>query len=444
MLHPQPHQLLRRRVHWLNRLQRTATSMLLILSSACTIALLFMLIRSLIWTRRFLRGISNYPSSPPATLALDAPRAVVVLAVRGQDPFLARCIESLLNQNYPNYILRIVIDSESDPSVPVIEGAVSMYSTERVRVEYLYDVRETCGAKNSALLQVVESLEPADSAIVVVDSDVVAYADWLGDLMQPLLDPKVGVSTGMRWYTPASSELGTLVRYVWNIGSVPEMVAFQVPFGGSCAYRRDVLEGGLAERWSQCLFDDCVVPSVLKPLGLELRVVPRAIMANCESISLGRCFEFLRRQMLNAMCYAPAGHWVLAGSLMMAASMFGGFGLLFAAISQSDQTALTIVATGLALYVVGMAGCAVILEMKLRPILRQSGQIVPSLPLKVFFVGGLTVVMYTSATIGACFLRRVSWRGLAYRRVGYDQFRMEEHRPYKSSTTFAQAEHASV
>ena len=417
--------------------------MILILSSLCVAALLFMLIRSVVWTWRFLTGISNYPSSESTVSMSDSPRAVVVLPVRGQDPFLARCIEGLLNQNYPDYILRIVIDSELDPSVPVIEQAVSLYSTERVQVEYLYDALPTCGAKNSALLQVVESLESEDAAIVVVDSDVIAYPGWLGDLMRPLSDPKVGVSTGMRWYTPETSELGTLVRYVWNVGSVPEMVAFQVPFGGSCAYRRDVLEGGLAERWSTCLFDDCVVPSVLNPMGLKLQVVPRAILANRESISLDRCFEFLRRQMLNATCYAPAGHWVLAGSLMMAASVFGGFCLLIAALCLSEQIALTIVAVGLSVYIAGMAACAVALETKLRPILRQSGQTVPPLPMKAFFVGGLTVLMYTSATIAACFLQRVSWRGLNYRRVGRDEFRMEAHQPFAAATR-VRAEHASV
>lgn len=380
----------------------------------------------------------------PADASGDAPRAVVVLAVRGQDPFLSRCIEGLLNQNYPDYLLRIVIDSEQDPSVPIIDKAVSLYSTERVQVEYLYAVRETCGAKNSALLQVVESLEPEDSAIVVVDSDVVTYPDWLGDLMQPLNDPRVGVSTGIRWFTPETSELGTLVRYVWNVGSVPEMAAFRVPFGGSCAYRRDVLEGGLAERWSQCLFDDCVVPSVLGPMGLEMRVAPRVIMGNRESISFTRSFEYLRRQMLNALCYAPAGPWILAGSLLMTLLVSIGTGLLIVGISQSDQLATAVAAMGLSTYALGMAGCAVALESKLRPVLRQRGQSIPPIQWKALFVGGLAMFMYTFATIGACFLQRVAWRGLEYQRVGRDQFRMLAHRPFETSARRSQPEHASV
>lgn len=369
-------------------------------------------------------------------------RAVVVLPVRGKDPFLAKCIKTLLEQNYPNYILRIIVDSDSDPAVPVIEQTINLYPRDRVQVEYLQDALETCGAKNSALIQVVESLEPEDSAIVVVDSDVIAYPDWLSDMMRPLQEPDVGVATGMRWFTPATSELGTLVRYVWNVGSVPEMFAFDVPFGGSVAYRRDVLEGGLAERWSQCLFDDCVVPSVLKPLGLQLRIVPRAIMANRESISLGRCFAFLRRQMLNATCYNPAGHWILISALAMAGSVFGTAAILVAAAFQSDVATMAIAGVGLFGFSAGMAGCLWALETRLRPILRASGQLVPPLPARTALVGGLVVIMYTAATVAACFVTRVTWRGLHYDRISRDQFRLAEHRPYSAAKI--RAEHASV
>lgn len=417
--------------------------MLISLAVLCVLIMCALLVRSIIWTRQFLKCLSHGKVAKPAVPMLDAPRAVVVLPVRGQDPFLSRCIESLLNQDYPNYVLRIVIDSEMDPAVGVVERATSLYSTNRVQVEYLYDVRETCGAKNSVLLQVVDSLEPDDFAIVVVDSDVVAYSEWLSDLMQPLNSPNVAVSTGMRWYTPQSSELGTLVRYIWNVGSVPEMHAFRVPFGGSTAFRRDVIEGGLAKRWSECLFDDCVVPAVLKTLGLDLQVVPQAIMAKRESISLGRCFEFLRRQMLNAICYNPAGHWILACSVAMLTSVFGAIGILIAAAIQADLIAITVAGSGVAVFGAGMAGCLIALESKLRPILRQTGQEVPPLPVKTAFVGGLTVLMYATATISAHFLRRVSWRGLNYTRLGHDRFRLEEHVPFAGGVE-RQIENASV
>ena len=420
--------------------------MLIPLSIVCGLVLLGLLIRSVIWTSRFVREVKSSSRQVRVTPRPDAPRAIVVLPVRGLDPFLPRCIESLLNQDYPNYLLRIVIDSPDDPAVQVVEWATQLKLVEQVEVEYLSVARSTCGAKNSALLQVVESLEEDDFAVVVVDSDVNAYSEWLSDLMHPLNDPDVGASTGMRWFTPASTEAGTLVRYLWNVGSIPEMTASQIPFGGSVAYRRDVLEkGGLASRWSESLFDDCVVPRILTRCNLKLKLVPRATMANQETISLDRCFTFLRRQMLNAICYSPAGNWILVASISMSAGLLGALGCLVAGIVQGDIAVIGTSGGSLFGFAAGMAGCTIALEMALRPVLRETGQTVPRLPLKAFALGGLTVATYTAASIAAYFVRTVDWRGIQYRRVGRDRFELVEHRPFSTSPAKRpQHEHASV
>lgn len=418
--------------------------MLATFSAICTLMMLLLLIRSIVWTARFLKCLSHTAKTEPLTASATFPRAVVVLPVRGQDPYLARCISSILDQDYPNFTLRIIVDSESDPSVSIVDHAVSLHSIEQVQVEYLSNARKTCGAKNSALIQVTESLAPEDSAVVVVDSDVIAYPGWLSDLMQPLSHPEVGVSTGVRWFTPQSREFGTLVRYLWNVGAVPEMLAYQTPFGGSVAYRRDLLDQGLAERWSECLFDDCVVSEVLQSLGLELRIAPRAILANRESISLGRCFGYLRRQMLNALSYNPARFWIFASSVTMAVSLFGALGVLIAALAGGEFIAAAVAASGLVAFNAGMAGCLIALERKLRPIIRERGHGVPPLPVKTILAGGLTVLMYAAATVCASLAQRVSWRGLNYRRVGHDRFLLEEHRSFSAERVHARPEHASV
>lgn len=414
------------------------------ISAICTLTMLLLLFRSIVWTTRFLNCVSRADADRSLASPAKVSRVVVVLPVRGQDPYLARCIESILEQDYPDFILRIIVDSESDPSVPIIDHAVSLYSIEQVQVEYLVEAHTTCGAKNSALIQVIESLESDDDVVVVVDSDVIAYPGWLSNLVEPLSDPAVGVSTGVRWFTPQSNEPGTLVRYLWNVGAVPEMLAFQTPFGGSVAYRRDILDRGLTERWSRCLFDDCVVSEALRSQGLKLRIAPRAILANRESITTGRCFGYLRRQMLNALCYTRGSHWIFASSVAMALSSFGAIGVLVAALVNGDSAAAVTAVSGLAAFCAGMAGCLIALEKKLRPIIRRSGQYVPPLPIRTVFAGGLTVLMYAAATVCASLTQRVSWRGLNYRRVGHDRFLLEEHRSYRSQRIRPQPEHASV
>ncbi len=49
------------------------------------------------------------------------PKAAVVLAVRGSDPFLVANMQALLDQDYPDFKLFIIVDSEQDAAGPMCE-----------------------------------------------------------------------------------------------------------------------------------------------------------------------------------------------------------------------------------------------------------------------------------------------------------------------------------
>ena len=48
----------------------------------------------------------------------EAPPGLVLLCLRGGDPFLAQSLRSLFAQDYPDYRVRIVLDSASDSARP--------------------------------------------------------------------------------------------------------------------------------------------------------------------------------------------------------------------------------------------------------------------------------------------------------------------------------------
>src|SRR5262249_33172047 len=50
----------------------------------------------------------------------ELPPAAVILALRGADPSLVGCLTGLLRQDYPHYVVRIVIDSREDPAWNVV------------------------------------------------------------------------------------------------------------------------------------------------------------------------------------------------------------------------------------------------------------------------------------------------------------------------------------
>ena len=50
-----------------------------------------------------------------------APRVAMVLCLRGNDPSLNTCLESVLAQDYPNFEVHFVIDSPEDPAARSIQ-----------------------------------------------------------------------------------------------------------------------------------------------------------------------------------------------------------------------------------------------------------------------------------------------------------------------------------
>ena len=237
------------------------------------------------WAWRYSPELRSRRASASAPGKL--PKAAVVLSLRGADPFLDRCLNGLLNQDYPDYVVRIVVDNELDPAWDMVHHFVAASGCHNVRIESLKARRPTCGLRISSLLQAVSSLDPGIGAVVLVDADVVPHATWLRELAGPMRDPAVGATTGIRWYMPESANLGTLVRYLWNAAAIPQMYAFGIGWGGSLAIRTELLaDARLTDKWSRILFEDTFTANEVRKLGHKLEFVPAATMVNKEVTDL--------------------------------------------------------------------------------------------------------------------------------------------------------------
>ena len=75
------------------------------------------------------------------------PKAAVLLSVRGNDPFLVDCMESLLRQDYPTFDIRIVVDHETDPAWSVIQDVVARNKPSNVTISVLGEKFGTCTLK---------------------------------------------------------------------------------------------------------------------------------------------------------------------------------------------------------------------------------------------------------------------------------------------------------
>jgi len=65
------------------------------------------------------------------------PKTAVILCLRGADPFLPNCLKALLEQDFPYYDLKIIVDSQDDPAWQVAQDTVANTNATNVQISPL-------------------------------------------------------------------------------------------------------------------------------------------------------------------------------------------------------------------------------------------------------------------------------------------------------------------
>ena len=351
------------------------------------------------------------------------PKVAILMSLRGADPQLSETLRRMTNQEYPQYFLRVIVDSRDDPSWPVVERAVNRSAgrieSGQIEMKALVERLPTCGLQCSAFVQAASQL-PADVEVVItVDGDLMPHSHWLKELVAPLLDPRVGATFGNRWFMPRQISWGSLVRYLWNVGAVVPMCVFGIPWGGCLAIRRSALDQtGLVEKWGRSIVHDALVKSLLGELGLKVRFVPSLMMAIRERCDLAFSFDFLKRQMMWTRLYHP--HWwiIVFHAVVTTWLWLNSLGLAIYAVAWGDRSSAYLAGGGLGLYIVTMLTLVAMLEYSVnRTLLRRQEEIgwmrwTTWLAMPCALT--LTQFMHFCALMFANFARRVTWRGVTY------------------------------
>ncbi len=238
------------------------------------------------------------------------PRVALLLPVRGVDPGFDENVRAILLQAYPSWRLVVIADEESDPAVGRIRALGREFPS--VSIDVVRADPQGLGGKVNALRTALAHLAPSDEVVAFADADIRPPRDWLRQLVQPLADSSVGVSTGFRWYVPPAPTFWSLVRAEWNAVSANVLFDPRRAFawGGSCAVRRDHLGGlRLDERWRDVLSDDLVLTQAVREAGLTIAYAPTALVPTFEGATRGTCVEWCLRQMTMATLYLPIVRW---------------------------------------------------------------------------------------------------------------------------------------
>lgn len=390
-------------------------------------------------------------SEPDEPAPPSFPRAAILMGLKGADPFLLQGLTRLIQQDYPEYEIHIVIDSDSDPAWDVVRQAIEQTGSQHVYCETYADLPENglVNSTNSKLMQSLRKLDDDIEVVAMADGDNVPHAGWLRDLIRPLLtDPKIAATYGNRWFIPPRWRLGSMVRYLWNAAAIAPMHFQQIPWGGCFAIRQSVVrEFDLIDRWSQVMAFDAVTASLLHPAGYRLQFVPSLMMVNREECSLPFAINFIRRQLTWTRLYHPQFAAVMVQAFIVTGLTTAAALLMVVGLVTGNGIVAGCSAAALGLYLaVQLCGLYQAERHVRRMAERHGDRGTDWVPVSLFgklaiaprflFAFAITIWCHLVSVLLARYSRRVHWRGLILEIHGPDDIRTIENRPA------ALAEHA--
>ena len=271
-----------------------------ILSILLTLSIL-QLVMALNFKSQLIRG-TNFDEEQELVPLL----ASIVLSVRGCDPTLRHSLIGLLDQDYENYEIHVVVDNRVDTAWKVVHEIKEEFDLDhRLTIHEMREPLETCGLKCSALIQALDAIHEDSTYLVLLDADVKPHRTWLSSCIRPLqADAGIGVVTGNQWFEPLGESTGTLIRSLWNAGAIVPTAMYANPWAGTCAMRvDDVHRSGLDLLWRKSVVDDGPIRDAMTPLGLRVHFEPSLIMINREHCSTEYVGRYISRMLTWSKLY---------------------------------------------------------------------------------------------------------------------------------------------
>ena len=228
------------------------------------------------------------------------PRVLVICPCKGIEPEFVANVASILNQDYPKLRIVFVVESDDDAAHQVLKDLAAT-----VLVAGITLVR---GQKVHNMIHAVEHASEDSEVFVFCDADARYPREWISNLIPPLEDETVGVSTGYRWYMAESGSLPSLFRSIWNASVVTALGSHSRNFawGGSMALRREVFDRiRVRDAWESAVSDDFAVTHAARAARMRIVFVPSCLIPSHGRCSWLELLEFTTRQIIITRVYEP-------------------------------------------------------------------------------------------------------------------------------------------
>jgi len=277
------------------------------------------------WTRMVARRLSSHAGFYSPIVALICP-------CKGAESGLEENLTALTQFDYANYEIYFSLATSLDPALKVIER-VKAASQRPVHI-VVAGPPEACGEKVHNLKRAVESLPEKFEVLVFTDSDVRLPRNWIGKLVAPLQDPRIGASTTYRWILPSGrfgeGGFASALAAAWN-ASVATMLGRprdNFCWGGGTAIRRKNFDDVEAsESWTGAVSDDLALTRALEGAGKPIVFCPECMAATLHRWTGTSLLEFTNRQVVITRVYSGR-RWALGAAAHLGYSLT----LMYAAV----------------------------------------------------------------------------------------------------------------
>ena len=352
----------------------------------------------------FPRRVSDNPR--PETESWErSPRAAIIVPITGNSPEIRGCLESLLNQDYPDYETIFVTRDLKDPATFLVQDLIS--GRRRTR-HVLSGPAASCSQKNHNLLAGLASVGPAVEILVFCDSTHQAPPHLLGSLVRPLIRREAVLTTGFHRIKPGNFGLATLgmLQIVLMLNLLHGFSRIVQPWGGATAVLRSTFEAqDMFRVWSENVIDDLSLGVHLQRAGIRVKSVPSAILTtNLTGQTLDGFITWLTRQLLYPKFLLP-GIWAASGVAIF----------LLAALPLAAALACLGGLLGLALARYSLAGVAFLVSLSAIGVCYRT-----LVPYHISLWRWLAAFYATPGLTLWCYLKTwgtntISWRGISYR-----------------------------
>jgi ceramide glucosyltransferase len=386
------------------------------------------------------------------------PKTAVILPCKGLEPDFEENIIAYLAQDYRHYELIFVTESEDDPA----HLALKRILQDSNRSAWLITAGEASnrGQKVHNLCVALDTLDAVDrntEVLVFADSDARPDANWLSELVAPLSDPRVGATTGFRWYLPVKfaqqngglsrrliDSLGRYCLSVWNAAALNllgERSSFA--WGGATAINRDTFEAlHIKQRWEDgAVSDDYVLSQAVHASRLRIKFVPQCLVISEARMNWRDLLEFTTRQMTITRIYAPRVWWLTAIThSFFNLAFWGGVALL--AVGVASVSALLPLLLGSLFLGLLTGAIRWFLATQLLP--EESRSPVRRGWWAYWFLSPAISLLYLYNIAASARTRRIVWRGIGYEMASPNETIIWQRPPAPHRLTETQRQHSGA